>query len=119
MTFFGEKFPFSRQNFLMTFFLSSTRFLRFSLSFPRFSLSFSMLNVIFDPFLTRKTPFFTLFVLSRASYNTTSLNIGGTMHGLSPNLKFLGRPSPQFPLGLRPCGGVKNGRAKWTVKEYC
>src|SRR6218665_1385909 len=26
-------------------------------------------------------PFFTLFVLSRASDNTTSLNIGGPMHG--------------------------------------
>ena len=39
---------------------------------------FAMLNVIFDPFLTRKTPFFTLLILSRASDNTTSLNIGGT-----------------------------------------
>ena len=36
-----------------------------------------MLNVAYDPFLTRKTPFFTLFILSRASDNTASQNIGG------------------------------------------
>src|SRR6218665_4076534 len=96
MTFLGEKCSFSQQKFLMTFFQI----------FPCFSqifACFAMLNVIFDPFLTRKTPFFTLLILSRASDNTTSLNIGeGPMHGPSPHLKF-GGPPPQSPLGLRPC----------------
>src|SRR6218665_3898948 len=45
-----------------------------------------------------KTPFFTLFILSRASDNTTSLNIGAD--------QCMGRPPPQIlggtvPLGLR------------------
>src|SRR6218665_465052 len=41
--------------------------------FPFFYLIFrifTMLNVVYDPFLTRKTLFFTLFVLYRASDNT-------------------------------------------------
>src|SRR6218665_3381519 len=48
--------------------------------FPFFSHSFrmfTMLNVVYDHFLTRKPPFFTLFILSRTSDNTTSQNIGG------------------------------------------
>jgi len=40
--------------------------------------------------------FFTLFVLSRASDNATSQNIGGRMHGPSPTSKF-GGPSPSPP----------------------
>src|SRR6218665_2720201 len=73
-----------------------------------------MFNVVYDPFLTKRTtnseknsfmtPFFTLFVLSRASDNTTSQNIGGRMHGPYPHLKFLGDrpPSPPRspPLGI-------------------
>src|SRR6218665_1532371 len=51
------------------------------------------------------TIFFTLFVLSRASDNTTSLNIGRPMHGPSPHLKFWG-DRPPSPLGLRPCACV-------------
>jgi len=43
------------------------------------------------------TIFFTLFVLSRASDNTTSLNIGRPMHGPSPHLKFWGDRPPQPP----------------------
>src|SRR6218665_2414295 len=35
-------------------------------------------------------PFFTLFILSRASDNTTCLNIGGPMHGPSPTSNFGG-----------------------------
>src|SRR6218665_3128348 len=55
---------------------------------------FTMLNVVYDHFLTRKPPFFTLFILSRTSDNTSSQNIGGgPMHGPSPHLKFLGGPS--------------------------
>ena len=62
--------------------------------FPLFSQIFrifTMLNVvgyIYDPFLTRKTPFFTRFILSRASDNTSSQNIGG--YGC------MGRPPPQI-----------------------
>src|SRR6218665_1972605 len=60
---------------------------------------FTVLNVVYDPVLTRKTPFCTLFILSRASDNTTSQNIGRTDAWAVPHLEFLGRPSP---LGLRP-----------------
>src|SRR6218665_1984152 len=42
--------------------------------------------------------FFTLFVLSHASDNRTSLNIGrGPMHGPSPHLKFWGDRPPSPP----------------------
>src|SRR6218665_1163584 len=41
--------------------------------------------------------FFTLFVLSRASDNTNSQNIGGPMHGLSPHLKFSRERPPSPP----------------------
>src|SRR6218665_857562 len=69
--------------------------------FPFFSHIFRMftvLNVVYDHFLTRKPPFFTLFILSRISDNTTSQNIGGTNAWAVPHLKFSGGPSP---LGLR------------------
>src|SRR6218665_939490 len=64
---------------------------------------FTMLNVIYDHFLTRKTQFFTLFMLSRTSDNTTSQNIGGTNAWVVPHLKFFGGTVPPVPLGLRPC----------------
>ena len=48
------------------------------------------------------TFFFTLFVFSRASDNTTSQNIGGKDAWAIPLLKF-GGPSTQSLLGLRPC----------------
>jgi len=65
---------------------------------------FTMLNVVYDPFLTRKTPFFTPFILSRASDNTTctSQNIRGRMHGPS-HTSNLGGLSPQSLRGLRLC----------------
>jgi len=59
-----------------------------------------MLNVIFDPILTgtkRKNTFFTLFILSRASDNTTSLNIGGTNAWAVPSPQIFGGPSPSPP----------------------
>src|SRR6218665_3357171 len=66
--------------------------------FPFFShifRMFNMLNVVYDHFLTKKPPFFTLFIPSRTSDNTTSQNLGGgPMHGPSPHLKFWGGPSP-------------------------
>src|SRR6218665_1168938 len=103
---------FSGKKFLMTFF--SHR--------PGFS-DFTFLDCIkcrIQPFLHQKnnyfikefldkTIFFTLFVLSRASDNTTSLNIGGTNAWAVPYLTFLGRPSPQSPLGVRPWGFLSSG----------
>src|SRR6218665_453629 len=43
------------------------------------------------------TYFFTLFIFSHASDNTTSQNIGGTDAWAVPHLKFLGGPSPSGP----------------------
>ena len=81
-----KKFPFSRQKFMMTLpILGIDQVFRI---FPFFS------PPIYDPFLTRKTPFFTLFILSRASDNTTSQNIGGTDAWAVPHLKFWGVVSP-------------------------
>src|SRR6218665_137553 len=108
MTFLsGQKIPFSRRKFLMAFF-------SFFSHRPRFS-DFTFLYRIkcrLRPFLHQKTPyfrkefldktnFFTLFVLSRASDYTNSLNIGGPMHVPSPS-QTLGGPSPTVPLGLCP-----------------
>ena len=45
---------------------------------------------------------FTQFVLYLTSYNSTSLNIGGRMHGPFLQVKF-GGPWPRVPLSLRPC----------------
>src|SRR6218665_2039621 len=68
----------------------------FSFFFHIFRM-FTVFNVVYDHFLTRKTQFFTLFMLSRTSDNTTSQNIGGPMHGRSPPPQILGGPSPQSP----------------------
>src|SRR6218665_3377750 len=89
-----------------------------------------MLNVVYDPFLTSTTTiseknsfmtqFFTLFVLSRASDNTTSQNIGGGgCMGRLPTSNF-GGTLPQFPLGLRPWGFVciKFGRIFFNLGFY-
>src|SRR6218665_4146773 len=57
----------------------------------------TMQNVVYDPFLTRKTPCFTLFRLSRTSGNTTSQNIGGTDAWAVPHLIFGGGAVPQSP----------------------
>ena len=60
------------------------------------------------------TSFFTLFILSRASDNTTSQNIGGTDTWSVPHLKLLGETVPPVPLGLCPwahcCWGAHNPR---------
>src|SRR6218665_94370 len=62
---------------------------------------FTMLNVVYDHFLTRKPQFFTLFILSRTSDNTTSQNIGGTNAWAVPPPQIWG-DRPPVPLGLRP-----------------
>ena len=86
---------------------------------------FTLLDIVHNPFLTRKTPlfpfsrqnffciwpfphkkntFFTLFILSRTSDNTTYQNIGGAeCMGRPPTSNFGGRPPS--PLGFRPCVG--------------
>jgi len=100
-----KNFPISRQKFLMTYFLVIDhvfQILRF----------FTLLNVVYDPFFTRKTTisyknslirpfFFTLFVLSRASDNATSLNIGGTNAWAVPTSNF-GGDRPPVPLRSPP-----------------
>src|SRR6218665_476712 len=64
---------------------------------------FTMLNVVYDHFLTRKTQFFTLFMLSRTSDNTTSQNIGRDQcMGGPPTSSFEGDRPPSPSLGLRP-----------------
>ena len=97
------KFSFLRQKFLMTFFNKVYRIFPF---FSHIFRIFTMLNVVYDPFFTRKsaisennsltTPFFTLFVLSRASDNTTSPNIGETDAWAVPTSNF-GGTVPQSP----------------------
>src|SRR6218665_2288370 len=88
----------------MTFFLVIDLVLRIFPFFSHIFRMFTMFNVLYDHFLTRKTPFFTLFILSRTSDNTASQNIGGDqMHGPSPHLKFLVDSPPRSPpLGPRP-----------------
>src|SRR6218665_1006076 len=97
----------------MTFLVIDQSFQIFSFFSQIFPI-FAMLNVIFDPFLTRKTPFVTLFILLRASDNTTSLNIGGPMHGPSSTSNFWGDRPPvplRYPPLLRNCpGGMSRGR---------
>src|SRR6218665_4183737 len=69
---------------------------------------FTMLNVVYDHFLTRETQFFTLFMLSRTSDNTTSQNIGWDQcMGGPPTSNFWGARPPSPPLGLRPCTCVQ------------
>src|SRR6218665_2943022 len=59
---------------------------------------FTMLNVVYDHFLTRKTLFFTLFILS----HTLLLKILGDQCMGRPSPQIFGAPSPPIPLGLRP-----------------
>src|SRR6218665_686271 len=98
MIFWGEKFPFSRQKCLMTFcFLVIDQIFQIFPFLSQIFPIFAMLNGIFDPFLTRKTTFFTLFILSRASDNTISLNIGGTNVWAFPTSNFGGTVPPVPP----------------------
>src|SRR6218665_2753157 len=75
--------------------------------FPFFSpifRMFTMLNVVYDDFLTRKLSFFTLFILSRRSDNTTSQNIGGTNAWAVPPPQILGGTVPPVPPRSPPLG---------------
>src|SRR6218665_2905090 len=81
----------------MTFFLVIDLVLRIFPFFSHIFRMFTMLNVVYDHFLIRKTQFFTLFMLSRTSDNTTSQNIGGTNAWAVPHLKFWGDRPPPVP----------------------
>src|SRR6218665_3975501 len=54
------------------------------------------------------TQFFTLFMLSRTSDNTTSQNIVGTNAWAVPPSQILGGPSPQSPPRAPPPGVTTN-----------
>src|SRR6218665_2406807 len=74
---------------------------------------FIVSNVVYDPFFTTKSPLSTKNSLTtRIFYSVQAFapipehyfsNYWGPMHGPSPTSNFLGGPSPQSPLGLRPC----------------
>src|SRR6218665_1253976 len=114
--FWGEKFPFSRQKFLMTFFSHRPGFR----IFYQIVRIFTMLNIVYDlytalssqekplgPYFTKEFLYITLSLLCscfRAHPTKLLLKIlRGRMHGPSPTSNLLGRPSPPVPLGLRPC----------------
>src|SRR6218665_402364 len=82
----------------MTFFLVIDLVFRIFLLFSLIFRIFTLLDIVHNLFLTRKTPFFTLFILSRTSDNTTSQNIawGDECMGRPPTSNF-GGPSPQSP----------------------
>ena len=106
---FGEKNLFSRPKFLMTFFIffsSRPGFSDFPFLFPDSAyLYYVKCRRLYDPFLTRKNTiseknfftrlFFNLFVLPRASDNTTSQNIGEDRCMAHPHLIFWGDRCPQ------------------------
>ena len=91
---FRKNFHFQGKNFWWPFFLVIDLVLRIFPFFSHIFRMFTMLNVVYDHFLTRKPPFFTLFKLSRTSDNTTSQNIGGD--------QCMGRPPPQILGGTVP-----------------
>src|SRR6218665_1685466 len=96
----GDQKIFSRPNFRKNFHFHGKNFDLVLRIFPFFSHifhMFTMLNVVYDHFLTRKTQFFTLFMLSRTSDNTTSQNIGGTNAWAVPPPQILGDHPPSPP----------------------
>src|SRR6218665_3935859 len=104
----GDQKNFSRPNFRKNFHFqgkfSDDLFLVIHLVlwiFPFFShifRIFTMLNVVYDHFLTIKTPFSTLLILSRTSDNTTTQKIGEDQcMGRLPPLKFWGTIPPRSP----------------------
>src|SRR6218665_2588455 len=112
MTFFSEKNSIFTAKISDDFFLVIDQIFRILPFFSRILRIFSMLNVVYDLFLTRKTTIseknsfmtpFSLFILSRASDNTTSEKYWG--------YECMGRPPPQIwgdrpPQVLRPWLGL-------------
>ena len=98
---------------LMSFFLVIDQVFQIFPFFFQILHIFTLLKGRIWPFLHKKKryfrkeflddTFFTLFVLSRASDNTTSQNIVGGERMLGPPpVQILGGPSPSPPQGLRP-----------------
>src|SRR6218665_3430825 len=81
----------------MTFFLVIDLVLRIFPFFSHIFRMFTMLNVVYDHFLIRKTQFFTLFMLSRTSDNTTSQNIGRDQCMGGPPTSNFGGTVPPVP----------------------
>src|SRR6218665_3880702 len=93
MTFFSEKNPIFAAKILMTFLVIDQVFPIFRIFSLIFRI-FTMLNVVYDPFLTRKTPFLNsvhAFARIRQHYFSKYWGEGGCM----------GRPPSQI-LGDRP-----------------
>ena len=88
--FFRKNFHFSGKNFWWLFLVIDQVFRIFTVC--------PDLYFVHDPFLKRKTPFFTLFILSRTSDNTTSQNIGGDECMGRFFTSNFGGPSPAVPL---------------------
>src|SRR6218665_184412 len=62
----------------------------------------------------KKTPFFTLFILSRTSDNTISQNIGGTNAWAVPHLKLWGDRPPSPPYVSAPgCSAIFSRVEHW------
>src|SRR6218665_1262750 len=111
MTFFSEKFPFSRPKILMTFFSHRPGFSDFPFLFPDSPYLYCVKCRIHDPFFTRKntiskknsltTPFlYSVRTFARIRPTTLLLKIlGGRMHGPSLISNF-GGTVPPVPLGL-------------------
>ena len=107
MTFFSEKISTFTAKISDDLFVIDLVFRIFPF-FSQISVPLTRFNVVYDPFLTRTTtiseknsfmtPFFTLFVLSRASDYTTSQNIGGTdAWAVPPPQSFFGTVPPVPP----------------------
>src|SRR6218665_1574878 len=103
----GNGKSFCRPNFRMTFFKEKIHFLvvdRILSVFTVWNLIYNIYGPFLDenPLFHRKysfvTPFFNQFILSHASENTTTRNIGGTDAWAAPHHKFW----ETVPLSLRP-----------------
>src|SRR6218665_3809815 len=93
-----RKIPIFRVKMSDDFFLVIDLVLRIFSFFSHIFRMFTMLNVVYDHFHTRKTQFFTLFMLSCTSDNTTSQNIGGDQcMGGPPTSNFWGDRPPSPP----------------------
>ena len=117
MTFLSEKISIFTTKNSDDFFSHRPGFSDFPFLFPDFPYLYRVKCLIYDPFFTRKTtiseknsvatPFFTMFVRSRPSDNTTSQKIGGggTDAWADPHLKFWGTVHP-VPTRSPPLGKI-------------
>ena len=91
-----EKIHFFHAQFMMTFLVIDLVFRIFPF-FSKIFRIFTMLNVVYDPFLTRKTPFFySVRTFTHIRQHYFSKYWGEPMHG-RPHLKFWGDRPPSPP----------------------